>query len=212
MPPQKLIFMVGAYGYDWNDNGSPGDVMTFQETMEEARDHHVPTHFDPVSLNPYIAWTDPDSTDHVVWYLDGVTAYNQLRVGRDMGVAGVAIWRLGQEDASLWGVLGRHGLTAGPTAFAACPLATTWSSSTTWCASRDPASASSVRTASVRAARSLTAGVTFSVFASGRRAACAPSSTDASGTVVHDSIVRVPHAVCRRSVWAERTRGRAHVR
>ncbi len=121
VPPRKLIFMVGVYGYDWNDSGSPGDVMTFQETMEEARDHHVPTHFDPVSLNPYISWTDPDSTDHVVWYLDAVTAYNQLRVGRDMGVAGFALWRLGQEDASLWGVLGRHGLDGGPDSLRSVP-------------------------------------------------------------------------------------------
>ena len=61
---------------------------TSQETMEAARDHDVRTRFDPVSLNPYLSWTDPDSVDHVVWYLDGATAYNQLRVGKDLGVAG----------------------------------------------------------------------------------------------------------------------------
>jgi len=119
--PEKLILTVGAYGYDWNDGGSSGETRTFQETMQEARDHHAATHFDPASLNPYIAWTDPDSTDHVVWYLDGVTAYNQFRVGRDMGAAGTAIWRLGEEDASLWAVLGRRGLDGGPDSLRAVP-------------------------------------------------------------------------------------------
>ena len=114
VPREKVIFMVGAYGYDWHDDGSPPEAMTFQETMQAARDHHAPTHFDPVALNPYIAWTDPDSVDHVVWYLDGVTAYNELRVGRELGVAGAAIWRLGEEDASLWSVLGRRGLDGQP--------------------------------------------------------------------------------------------------
>ena len=110
----KIILMVGAYGYNWHDDGSGSDAMTFQETMEAARDNHVATHFDPASLNPYISWTDPDSTDHVVWYLDGVTAYNSFRVAKELGVAGVAIRRLGQEDGSLWAVLGRSGLIAGP--------------------------------------------------------------------------------------------------
>jgi peptidoglycan-N-acetylglucosamine deacetylase len=121
IPPEKLILMVGSYGYDWNDGGSSGEAMTFQETMQEARDHHAATRFDPVSLNPYITWTDADSTDHVVWYLDAVTAYNQLRVGRDMGAAGAAIWRLGQEDASLWAVLGRGGLDGGPDSLRVVP-------------------------------------------------------------------------------------------
>ena len=58
----------------------------------------------------YVTWSDPDSTDHVVWYLDGVTAYNQIAAGRRLGVAGHALWRLGAEDPSLWQVLGRGGL------------------------------------------------------------------------------------------------------
>jgi cellulose synthase/poly-beta-1,6-N-acetylglucosamine synthase-like glycosyltransferase/peptidoglycan/xylan/chitin deacetylase (PgdA/CDA1 family)/spore germination protein YaaH len=121
IPPQKLILMVGAYGYDWNDGGSSGEMQTFQETMQEARDHHAATHFDSQSLNPYLTWTDPDSTDHVLWYLDAVTAYNQIRVGRDMGVAGTAIWRLGEEDASIWSVLGRRGLDASPDSLRTVP-------------------------------------------------------------------------------------------
>ncbi len=118
VPPEKLILMVGAYGYNWNDDpderATSGQMTTFQEVMQAARDHHAATRFDPDALNPYITWTDPDSTDHVIWYLDAATAYNQIRVGRDMGVAGTAIWRLGQEDASLWAVLGRRGLDGGP--------------------------------------------------------------------------------------------------
>lgn len=121
VPPEKLILMVGTHGYDWNDGGSSGEAMTFQETMAAARDARAATHFDPTSLNPYLTWTDPDSTDHVVWYLDAATAYNQLRVGHDMGVAGTAIWRLGDEDASLWAVLGRHGLDGGPDSLRSVP-------------------------------------------------------------------------------------------
>ncbi|HEY3257490.1 MAG TPA: glycosyltransferase, partial [Gemmatimonadaceae bacterium] len=61
-----------------------------------------------------VTWTEPDSTDHVVWFLDGVTAFNEIREARSLGTAGEAIWRLGSEDPGVWQILGRT--TTAPTA------------------------------------------------------------------------------------------------
>ena len=115
--PAKLVLTVGAYGYDWNDAEAivnhQAELYSFQETMRAARGPTQPRpHFDPVSLNPYLQWTDPDSTDHLLWYLDGTTMYNAMEAGHALGVAGHAIWRLGSEDPSIWNALGRHGLMA----------------------------------------------------------------------------------------------------
>ena len=114
VPPSKLILMVGAYGYDWNDAEAVAqhraESFDFQETMRAARGPAQPRpRFDPVSLNPYMQWTTPDSTEHLLWYLDAATAYNQMLVGRALGVAGHAIWHLGGEDPSLWNVIGTDG-------------------------------------------------------------------------------------------------------
>ena len=116
VPPNKLILAVGGYGYDWND-GSPnasGYEQTFQDVMRLARQHNATVHFDSLSLNPYLAYSDPDSTDHIIWFLDGVTGYNELRTARAVGAAGSAVWRLGSEDPSLWSVLGRTQTLPGP--------------------------------------------------------------------------------------------------
>lgn len=106
VPASKAIFALGAYGYDWNDAGpaNSGDSYTFQEVLARGRDNPGSSHmgFDKESLNPYMTWTDPDSTDHLVWYLDGASAYNQVRVERSLGGAGYAVWRLGAEDPALW--------------------------------------------------------------------------------------------------------------
>ncbi len=104
VPAGKALLAIGAYGYDWNDAGprASGNALTFQDVMQKARENGVPIRFDSVSLNPYITWTDPDSTDHVAWYLDGVTAYNQLAIGRRLSARGTALWRLGAEDPSVW--------------------------------------------------------------------------------------------------------------
>ncbi|MDQ6888061.1 MAG: glycosyltransferase [Gemmatimonadota bacterium] len=114
VPPEKVILAVGAYGYDWNDadTASSGTTLTFQDVMAAARESRARIQFDSASLNPYVMWSDPDSTDHVAWFLDGATAYNQILVGQSLGAAGHAIWRLGSEDPAIWKVLGRNGLHA----------------------------------------------------------------------------------------------------
>ena len=120
VPANKLIFMIGAYGYDWNDlppePGKPriADEMTFQDVVTALRDSGAVMHFDPVSLNPYARYTSPDSTDHVVWFLDAVTAYNEMRVAQDLHAAGVGVWRLGSEDPSLWHALASDGRLGAP--------------------------------------------------------------------------------------------------
>ncbi len=109
VPPDKVIFMVGAYGYDWNDGERGVEARTFQEVMAGARLHNAHPMFDPESFNSYVTFTDPDSTDHVVWYLDGVTAFNEFRMAQRLGAAGAAIWRLGSEDPSIWRALNDDG-------------------------------------------------------------------------------------------------------
>ena len=112
--PSKLILMIGTYGYDWNDaeavTNHRAENSDFQETMRAARGDRQPRpRFDPVSLNPYMLWTGADSTDHVLWYLDATTAYNEMRVGHALGVAGHALWHLGGEDPSLWNAVTTDG-------------------------------------------------------------------------------------------------------
>ncbi len=111
MPPGKAILAIGAYGYDWTD-GAPavaGEERTFQDVMRDGRSHSATVHFDSVSMNPWLSFTDPDSTDHVIWFLDGATATNEAAIGRALGAGGHAIWRLGAEDPSLWSTVGVHG-------------------------------------------------------------------------------------------------------
>jgi cellulose synthase/poly-beta-1,6-N-acetylglucosamine synthase-like glycosyltransferase/peptidoglycan/xylan/chitin deacetylase (PgdA/CDA1 family)/spore germination protein YaaH len=119
VPPSKLILMIGAYGYDWNDAEAVAahraENFDFQETMAAARGPAQPRpRFDPVTMNPYMQWTTPDSTDHVLWYLDAATAYNEMLVGRALGVAGHAIWHLGGEDPSLWNIIKTDGSLQAP--------------------------------------------------------------------------------------------------
>ncbi len=114
VPAEKLLVGIGQYGYEWTDTSESALELTYQDVMTLARDSRTMPRMDPGSLNPTFAWDDADSTSHIVWFLDGPTAYNQIRRALPTGVAGVGIWRLGSEDPSVWRVLNRHGLAATP--------------------------------------------------------------------------------------------------
>jgi peptidoglycan-N-acetylglucosamine deacetylase len=111
VPPEKLILMIGAYGYDWNDRQGKiaADEATFQDIVRVLRDSGAVMHMDRRSLNPVATFQSRDSTDHEIWFLDAVTAYDELKVAQSLGVAGVAFWRLGSEDPSIWRILDDDG-------------------------------------------------------------------------------------------------------
>ena len=60
---------------------------------------------DTDSLNMHFAYEDEDAhTRHEVWYLDAVTALNEMRAARELGIQTFALWRLGSEDPTLWNI------------------------------------------------------------------------------------------------------------
>ena len=82
--------------------------------MLSARDSEAKITFDPATRNPYFRYEEEDGTEHSVWFLDGVTAYNQIRAAGPYNFAGYALWRLGSEDPSIWSVFGSQHDAASP--------------------------------------------------------------------------------------------------
>ncbi len=111
IPKEKIICAVANYGYDWSmkkgqkKGTPPEDVhnVSAQDAWLEASDAETDINFDDDAMNPHFAYLDGD-TRHDVWFLDGVTALNQMRAAHALGIDTFALWRLGSEDRSLWAV------------------------------------------------------------------------------------------------------------
>ena len=106
LDPAKTIIALGNYGYDWAEK-PPAIDMTFQETVLTSKESDAPIVFDPQTLNPHFDYQEDDGSIHHVWFLDAVTAHNQLRAADVFRPRGYALWRLGSEDPSIWSLLGR---------------------------------------------------------------------------------------------------------
>ena len=107
LSPAKTIIALGNYGYDWTE-GQNADEVSFQEALIHAFESDAKIEFDPVTRNPHYDFYESDESHHIVWFLDGVTAFNQMRTASGYQPAGFALWRLGSEDPSIWNVFGTN--------------------------------------------------------------------------------------------------------
>ena len=111
--PAHTIVAIGSYARDWNDGEV--DAEPFQDAVVAAHDSGAQVIFDDATNNPHFSFmeqddnTDPSDpgTKHEVWFLDAVTAYNQIHAADPYQPAGYALWRLGAEDPSVIQLLGQ---------------------------------------------------------------------------------------------------------
>jgi cellulose synthase/poly-beta-1,6-N-acetylglucosamine synthase-like glycosyltransferase/peptidoglycan/xylan/chitin deacetylase (PgdA/CDA1 family)/spore germination protein YaaH len=120
LSPARTIIGIGNYGYDWSE-GNPGDAMTFEDAAVAARDSQAQIVFDDQTNNPNFSYLEDDNTKHQVWFLDAVTAYNQIHAADVYEPAGYALWKLGSEDPSIWSVLGRRYNATSPNGLRSIP-------------------------------------------------------------------------------------------
>lgn len=129
VPKEKIICAIGSYGYNWTTTLPSGPrkghkqqpekvlsavPLSTQEAWQNAYDSGSQIDLDDDSLNVHFAYDDVDAhVRHYVWFLDAVTVLNQMRAARALGIQTYALWRLGQEDNSLWKIWDRP-LSADP--------------------------------------------------------------------------------------------------
>jgi peptidoglycan-N-acetylglucosamine deacetylase len=102
IPSEKLIVGLGSYGYDWEENSNqPAAPMTFSDIMDLGIGTNLKIHWNQQAGNPYLRYKR-NGKNHTVWFLDAATFYNQMKVSIDSGSRGIAVWRLGSEDPSIW--------------------------------------------------------------------------------------------------------------
>ncbi len=103
VPKDKIICAIGSYGYDWTTTlrppgrkaqkaSVPEKVLSVasistQQAWQQAYDSHSHIDLDDDSLNVHFAYDDDDAhVRHYVWFLDAVTAMNEMRAARELGI------------------------------------------------------------------------------------------------------------------------------
>lgn len=108
VPPAKLILGIPAYGYDWPAGGNQwADALAYSEAMERldsarARDPRVSLEWSPDERVPAFRYAGRE-----VWFENHQSIGHKLLLAMEYDLAGVALWRLGQEDPLVWDLMRR---------------------------------------------------------------------------------------------------------
>lgn len=99
MPPAKAIVAIASYAYDWPAAG-PATVLSVDQARALAARLGVSPSNDPTG-GVHFSYA-ADGVAHQVWFADANGVIAQMEVAKRAKVAGVALWRLGTEDAAVW--------------------------------------------------------------------------------------------------------------
>ena len=107
IPAEKLMLGVPAYGYDWNVTTKQGQAVPWKSIPKLVQTTKAVPKWDEASQSPYLTYTEPDGSNHVVWYENNRSIQLKSELVIKYNLAGVFMWRLGLEDEEFWKVLSK---------------------------------------------------------------------------------------------------------
>jgi len=103
----KVIVAIGSYAIDWERPGN-GRIASVPEMWDVLDRSGATLTFDGHALNGTFSYGEKSTgATHTVWMLDGVTMFNQVAAALAMEPGGLALWRLGTEDPTIWATFAR---------------------------------------------------------------------------------------------------------
>ncbi len=93
--PHKVIIGIGLYGYDWV--GKEGETITYVDALVRAEQHEATIKYDEDVQAPHFSYKG-----HEVWFENDKSIAAKLDVIAKYNPAGIALWRLGQEQPEVW--------------------------------------------------------------------------------------------------------------
>jgi len=107
VPPGKLVLGIPAYGYDWPAGSGLADAVGYADAMRRfasaaARNPDVRLQWHGRHQGPMFAYDGRQ-----VWFENHQSIGHKLLLALEYDLAGVALWRLGQEDPATWDLMRR---------------------------------------------------------------------------------------------------------
>jgi spore germination protein YaaH len=103
MPKEKILMGIAAYGYDWSNAGTQTVLWNKADSLA-AR--YGGAKWDNQSSTPYFVYYDWQGNKHEVWFENKYSLRMKLDLANSYNIGGIALWRLGLEDASFWQTVG----------------------------------------------------------------------------------------------------------
>jgi spore germination protein YaaH len=102
IPNYKIVLGIAAYGYDWSWGN--GRALHYQGIQNLIRKYKIAPKWNSKYRVPYFTYRSWGQT-HEVWYENNYSTSYKAELVRRYNLRGVAVWRLGYEDPSIWSTI-----------------------------------------------------------------------------------------------------------
>lgn len=98
LDPQKTYLGIHLYAYDWV--GESANDLVYSD-IQEIINKYQPQIKTSEEGEKYFTYTRDEET-HTVYFADNETIGDRIRLVKEYNLAGISLWRLGQEDPKDW--------------------------------------------------------------------------------------------------------------
>ncbi|KJS21343.1 MAG: hypothetical protein VR72_11405 [Clostridiaceae bacterium BRH_c20a] len=100
-PKDKLVLGVPFYGRVWT-NGKDGGGIWYTDIVKAVQENKATLQWHEQYQVPFAKYTKADGNTKEIWFEDARSLKEKINLVNTYGLKGVAAWRLGQEDLSIW--------------------------------------------------------------------------------------------------------------
>ncbi|MGA1872665.1 MAG: PKD domain-containing protein [Thermoplasmatota archaeon] len=103
IPQSKCLLGIAQYGYNWRvtQKGNTigvADNVSFPDVAALKKEYNLQRQWNSTSRTPFYEYKDREGYLRSLHYCDAESLMHQLRLVGDMGIGGIAIWKIGLED------------------------------------------------------------------------------------------------------------------
>ncbi len=102
--PQKVLLGIATYGYDWVKGTTHARGLSVPQARALAAKTGATVQWDPVAKVPWFSYWE-GGLERVVYFEDERSLAPKLDLVSQYGLGGIAIWRLGLEEPTIWPVI-----------------------------------------------------------------------------------------------------------
>ncbi len=103
VPAEKLLLGIANYGYDWLQGGR-GETISAKQAHSFAAGNGIEIQWSATHYAPYFNYKQ-NMGNRTVWFENSYSMEFKKRLVEEHGLGGMAVWRLGNEDARFWEIL-----------------------------------------------------------------------------------------------------------
>jgi spore germination protein YaaH len=99
---EKIDLGIHFYGYDWE--GEQAETVLYSDVQDMLANYNQPTVKLSSEKEKYFTYTK-DNAQHTVYFSDEDVVAARVKLVDEYSLAGIGIWRIGQEDPDNWVVI-----------------------------------------------------------------------------------------------------------